>query len=113
MSDGIAGAALAELTGTISAPGAVASVFNGLQHQLRAARHAREQAAALKAKTGEVTAIVKSLAGKTFFDADSNRRFEISTTAQEIVIYDCRENQPRVARENWSFDFLAAMIAGR
>jgi hypothetical protein len=90
-----------------------ASAFNGRQHQLRAARHAREQAAALKAKTREVTAIMKSLAGKTFFDADSNRHFEISTTAQEIVIYDCRENQPRVAREKWSFDFLAAMNAGR
>lgn len=61
----------------------------------------------------EVTAIVKNLAGKTFYDAGCNRRFEISTTAQEILIHDCREQQPRVARENWSSDFLAAVNTGR
>jgi len=81
-------------------------------HQVRAAHSARQQADAHKAHAAQVIETAASFAGQSFYDAESNRRFDVSSSAEEVVIRDSREARPRVARTNWQADFIAAIQAG-
>jgi hypothetical protein len=51
--------------------------------------------------------------GQVFYDAATNRRFEISADGSEIAIRDCREPRARVSAADWKADFAAALRAGR
>jgi hypothetical protein len=81
-------------------------------HQVRAAHSARQHAEAQKAHAAQLIEAISSLAGQSFYDAENNRRFDISRSADEVLIHDCREAQPRVARTNWRAEFIAAMQGG-
>lgn len=80
-------------------------------------RLARE-AAALEAQTAATNAehvreaIIRS-AGRTFFDMQGQRRFEVAPDASTLTVRDLREPQARVAVSGWQSDFVAGLEAGR
>ncbi|WP_293041991.1 Replication protein O [Paraburkholderia sp.] len=81
-------------------------------YQRRTRERDEQQAQAAQRDAEQVQETIARCAGHLFFDAQAQRRLEVSSDRAILTVLDAQEGRPRVSVTGWQAEFVAALESG-